>query len=146
MNPDNKMFHQPFHEWLELVLRSDDYIKLSSYSLALLVKEHDKDENLCHVEIGKDGYFLWNIKAWKSSNERYILFKKKNEQDTLEWSNLKDNLTYIAKWYQKITNQPYEVCWQLALDMFSNCQIEQIETVIGSKLKQPYYKGKYVFL
>lgn len=151
-NGERPLFKQPFQEWLDLVLRTDDWIKLPNTELALLIREcYDKAESLCHIEFpGENNHntspFLWRIKAWKKSEENRIETEERNRVSKLEWDNLKMNLHLIATAYSKLTTQSYPICNEFAQEVLINHNDGYIETMLGIKLVVPYYKGRYVFM
>ena len=140
---NEKLFHQPFHEWLDMALRSDDYISIP-YDLALCIQEFDKSNQLSYVEITKKGSYLWRIKAWRSSELARNALIVKNKQERIEWDNLKENLNRIAKCLVALTNQDFLTCYTLAQDLLKKPSV--VRNKFGVELVEPYFMGNYTFM
>lgn len=143
-----KQYVGPFRETIELFLRDDEWIQIP-LELGLTLQEIDKDTGLIYVELPNaenNNTFvkLWNIKAWRNSQEKHKLAKIESAQRKFEWDNLQLNLRNIANRLSEITGMLSSDCMDMASELLRK-NPESLDAT-GVKLVHPYYRGAYTFM
>lgn len=139
----------PFVKYITQVLTLFDHRDVDS-DLALIISEIDKDKSFCHVEFPDSHNTLssprlWDIKAWRVSQEKHERAKKLAEQTRLEIDNYRSNVHMLAEYLMSITGSSLDDSMELAQQKLRNSPADTYHA-IGLKLITPYYKGSYVIL
>lgn len=133
--------------FLNLALRSDDYIKLEDHNLGLVIRELDKNEYLVHVEEPNDTNKLsctqlWRKKAWKEHELYRTKLVEQSKYDNMLFDNMKFNREIIARKLRDLTGiRDTSMLNQMAIDLLKN-NPDNLDS-IGVELKHPYYRGVY---
>jgi hypothetical protein len=145
----SKLFHQPFHEWLNLVLRNDDYINIP-IDLGMLVHEFDKEDRLSHVEFpSTDNKLkqsrLWHVKAWRRDVAYTEEARRRSLEDKIAFENMKINRALIAARLKEVTGlQDSDTLVEMAVEILRN-NPDNLDA-LGVSLRKPYYQGVYDIL
>lgn len=142
------LMSQPFHEWLSLVLRQDDFI-LIPVDLALVVQVLDSSERLSHVSLpDKSSRIkeaeLWHIKAWRRAEERIAKAREEHAQDQIAIENLKYNWHAISIALSEIVFEGIKApdeCEDMAVEVIS--KNPNATELLGVKLRLPFYKKPF---
>lgn len=144
-----KLFSQPFHEWLNLVLRSDDWIKIP-IDLGLVVQTFDPCEYMVHIEFPSASNpityaQLWSKRAWQLDELSKIRAKERAAAERIAIDNLKINRDRIIRRLKELTQQDdYDTLLDMAIDILK-ANPENLSG-LGVELVKPYYKGVYQVL